>query len=126
VLISQGAPQGYGRRWAASLEINGKKLEATGDFVQLHEDFWTSIRPTLDGHLHQLANELEAFFVRMNGDLKETRYFKDWARTVDVAFDKQASKWKNDLEQVNSILSEKQANSHFLPEVSFGFAPDKG
>jgi hypothetical protein len=62
----------------------------------------------------------------MNGDLTETRYFKDWARTVDVAFDKQASKWKNDLEQVNSILSEKQANSHFLPEVFFGFAPDKG
>jgi hypothetical protein len=126
VLIPQGAPQGYGRRWAASLEINGKKLEATGDFVQLHEDFWTSIRPTLDGHLQQLANEIEAFFVRMNGDLTETRYFKDWARTVEIAFDKQAIDWKNDLNQVNSRLSEKQVDPHFLPEVSFGFAPDKG
>ena len=126
MLNLRGAPQGYGRRWAASLDFNGKKLEATGDFVQLHENFWTSIRPTLDGRLHQLANEIEAFFVRMNGDLTETRHFKDWARILNIAFDKQAVKWKSDLEQVNSSLSEKQANLHFLPEVSFSFAPDKG
>jgi hypothetical protein len=126
VLIPQGAPQGYGRRWAASLEFHGKKFAATGDFVQLHEDFWTSIRPTLDRHLHQLSNEIEAFLLRMNGDLTEPRHYKDWARIVDIAFDSQAVEWKNDLEQVNTSLSEKQANSHFLPEVSFGFAPNKG
>lgn len=102
------------------------KLEATGDFVKLHEYFWTSIRPTLDRHLHQLATEIEAFFIRMNGDLTEPRHCKDWARIVDIAFDSQAVKWKENLEQVNSSLSKKQVDSHFLPEVSFGFAPDKG
>lgn len=126
MLISQGAPQGYGRRWAASLDFSGKKSEATGDFVQLHGHFWTSIRPTLDGHLHQLANEIEAFFIRMNGDLTEPRHYKDWARIVNIAFDSQAVKWTENLKQVNSSLSKKEVDPHFLPEVSFGFAPDKG
>lgn len=126
MLNLNGAPAGYGRRWAASLDFERQKFGVTGEFVQQHGHFWTSIRPTLDSHLHHLAVEIEAFFVRVSDNLTEPRPYKDWARIVDVAFDKQALKWKNNLEQVNSSLSEKQANLHFLPEVSFGFAPDQG
>ncbi|KAH8080770.1 hypothetical protein HD553DRAFT_325748 [Filobasidium floriforme] len=121
-----GAPEGYGRRWTASLDFEGQELDLFGDFVQQHGHFWTSIRPTLDRHLHQLANEIEAFFLRMNGDLTNPRHYKDWARIAVIAFDSRAVKWKENMEQVNSSLSRKQVDSHFLPEVSFGFAPDKG
>jgi hypothetical protein len=62
----------------------------------------------------------------MNGDLTEPRHYKDWARIVDIAFDNQAVRWKANMEQVNSSLSKRQIDPHFLPEVSFGFAPDKG
>ncbi|KAG7531006.1 hypothetical protein FFLO_04617 [Filobasidium floriforme] len=120
------APEGYGRRWTASLDLEGQELDLFGDFVQQHGHFWTSIRPTLDSHLHHLAVEIKAFFVRVSGNLTEPRPYKDWARHVDIAFDSQAVKWKENLKQVNASLTKKQVDPHFLPEVSFGLAPDKG
>ena len=36
VLNSIGAPEGYGRRWTASLDFEGQELDMFGEFVQQH------------------------------------------------------------------------------------------